>query len=164
MLILTTGGTIDKVYFDALSRFQIGDSMVPAILKEANVTSPLRIENLLRKDSLDLTDEDRTLIRQTVMAADEERVLITHGTDTMVTTALSLLGLEEKTIVLTGALQPARLKSTDAAFNLGFAMATARLAPPGAWIAMNGEVFDARAVVKDREAGEFVRTEPINPG
>lgn len=158
--VLTTGGTIDKAYFDDLSRYQIGDTVIEKLLKIANVQYPFRIIEVLRKDSLDLTDEDRALLRARVEALDTSRVVITHGTDTMTESAKSLAGIQGKTIVFTGALSPARFSESDASFNVGMAFATAQAAPPGIYIAMNGTVFRANEVRKDRDAGRFVRTDP----
>lgn len=154
--IFTTGGTIDKVYFDALSEFQVGESPLDAILREANVGIEYDLTSLMRKDSLELTDADRDSIHEAVSSTDATHILITHGTDTMAQTAERLRGIDDKTIVLTGAMQPARLRSTDAIFNVGFAIAAARLKPPGVYIAMNGRVFPAGEVRKDRAAGQFV--------
>ena len=156
ILVLTTGGTIDKNYFDALSEYQIVDSGIPALLKEARVALPVRIEEVCRKDSLELTEADRAELARRVAAAPESRVVITHGTDTMTDTAKALAGIAGKTIVLTGALSPARFAETDAPFNLGMAFAAAQVAPPGVYIAMSGQVFDGLRVVKDRAAGRFV--------
>lgn len=154
--IFTTGGTIDKVYFDALSEFQVGESPLESILREANVGFSYELTSLLKKDSLELTDEDRDLIHAAVVATSAKHVLITHGTDTMARTAERLIDVEDKTIVLTGAMQPARLRSTDAIFNVGYAIAAAQLKPPGIYIAMNGKVFEAGKVRKDRDAGRFI--------
>ena len=154
--IFTTGGTIDKVYFDALSEFKIGEPAMDAILREANVGFAYDLTSLMKKDSLELTDADREAIRAAVNASDAKHILITHGTDTMAKTAEVLKDISNKTIVLTGAMQPARLRSTDAIFNVGFALAAAQLSAPGVYIAMNGRVFEAGAVRKDREAGKFV--------
>ena len=156
ILVLTTGGTIDKNYFDALSAYQIVDSGIPALLKEARVALPLRIEEVCRKDSLELSDADRSEIARRVAEAPELRVVITHGTDTMTDTATALAGIAGKTIVLTGALSPARFAETDAPFNLGMAFAAAQVAAPGVYIAMSGQVFDGLRVRKDRTAGRFV--------
>ena len=159
ILVLTTGGTIDKNYFDALSEYQITDSGIPALLKEARVALPFRVVEIMRKDSLELTDEDRLTIAHAAREAPELRIIITHGTDTMTETA-QMLDLEApgKTIVLTGALSPARFAETDAGFNLGMAFAAVQTAPPGVWITMSGQVFDGLGVKKDREAGRFVAT------
>ena len=156
ILILTTGGTIDKNYFDALSEYQIVDSGIPALLKEARVALQFRIEEVCRKDSLELSDADRSEIARRVAEAPETQVVITHGTDTMTETAKALAGIAGKTIVLTGALSPARFAETDAPFNLGMAFAAAQVAPPGVYIAMSGQVFDGLRVRKDRAAGRFV--------
>ena len=158
ILVLTTGGTIDKNYFDALSEYQIVDSGIPALLKEARVALPLRIEEVCRKDSLELSDADRSELARRVAEAPELRVVITHGTDTMTDTAKALAHIPGKTIVLTGALSPARFAETDAPFNLGMAFAAAQVAPPGVYIAMSGQVFDGLKVRKDRAAGRFVET------
>lgn len=156
ILVVTTGGTIDKQYFDALSEYQITESVIGKLLKTALVAHPFRIVELLRKDSLDLTDEDRALIAATIAGAPEKHVVITHGTDTMTQTAAALGHLEGKTIVLCGALAPARFAESDAAFNLGMAFATCQAAQPGVWITMSGSVFDGLKVRKDRDAGKFV--------
>ena len=157
ILVLTTGGTIDKNYFDALSEYQITDSGIPALLKEARVALPFRVVELMRKDSLELTEADRLLVAAAAREAPETRIVVTHGTDTMTETAKVLASeVPGKVIVLTGALSPARFAETDAPFNLGMAFATAQTAPPGVWIAMSGEVFDGLKVRKDRAAGKFV--------
>ena len=154
--IFTTGGTIDKVYFDALSEFQVGASPLDAILSEANVSLDYALTSLMKKDSLELTDVDRDIIRDAVTGCEANNILITHGTDTMAKTAEALQEIGDKTVVLTGAMQPARLRSTDAIFNVGFAIAAARMRAPGVYIAMNGRVFEAGKVRKDRGAGQFV--------
>lgn len=157
ILVLTTGGTIDKAYFDALSEYQIVDSGIPDLLREARVALPLRVVELMRKDSLELTEADRALIASTAREAPETRIVVTHGTDTMTETARVLAAaVPGKTICLTGALSPARFAETDANFNLGMAIATVQVAPPGVYIAMSGQVFDALKVKKDRAAGKFV--------
>ena len=157
ILILTTGGTIDKIYFDALSDYKIGESVVAKLLQIGGVKRPFRIEEVTRKDSLELEDRDRALIRERVVAAPESHIVITHGTDTMTDTASALEGITGKTIVLVGALAPARFGESDASFNLGMAFATAQIAGPGIYISMSGSVFRADQVVKDRAKGAFVR-------
>ncbi|GGB99588.1 asparaginase [Novosphingobium endophyticum] len=156
ILIVTTGGTIDKQYFDALSEYQITESVIEKLLATARVTHPFRVIELMRKDSLELTDDDRALIAATVANAPERRVVITHGTDTMAETAKTLAHIPGKTVVFAGALAPARFAESDAAFNLGMAFACCQTAAPGVWITMNGSVFDGLKVRKDREAGTFV--------
>ena len=139
---ITTGGTIDKVYFDAKSEYEVGQPQVAELLREASVTFEFEVEAVLHKDSLDLTDADRELIRARIAADTSTRMVVTHGTDTLIQTALALRGILDKTIVLTGSMQPARFRVTDAEFNLGAAVAAAQTLPPGVYIAMNGRVFD----------------------
>ena len=139
--IYTTGGTIDKVYFDAKSDYKIGNAQITDILRESNVTFSYSITNLLCKDSLELTDEDRALIAQQVQKDEHDRILITHGTDTMAHTARELQIIKDKTIVLVGSLSPARFKNSDAVFNIGFAVGAVQLLQPGVYIAMNGRIF-----------------------
>lgn len=155
--IFTTGGTIDKVYFDANSQFEIGASQLPELLADANIREGFRIHELLRKDSLDLTAEDRECIVSAVRSCPGQRILITHGTDTMAETAAALGAVSDKTIVLFGAMQPARMRVSDAVFNLGFAWGAVQHLPSGVYVAMNGEVFEAGAVRKNRAAQRFER-------
>ncbi len=155
--IFTTGGTIDKVYFDALSEYKIGPTALPDILAENNVHVPHRVTQLMRKDSLELTDEDRATIQDAVAASKADQILVTHGTDTMVQTGCVLVDIAAKTIVLTGAMQPATLRNSDAEFNVGFALAAVQTLAHGVYIAMNGEVFDPATTKKDRTAHRFLR-------
>jgi L-asparaginase len=157
--VLTTGGTIDKVYFDAKSEFQVGPPMIAEVLKDAHVTAEVTIEPVLAKDSLELTDADRQLIRERVAACAGDRILITHGTDTMVETAKTLAGIANKTIVLTGSMQPARFRNTDAVFNVGFALGAVQVLPPGVYLAINGRIFSAARVRKNRERQCFEETD-----
>ena len=156
--IFTTGGTIDKVYFDAKSAYAVGEPLITEILREANVTVAYEIETLFRKDSLDLTDPDRALIARRVGEDESRHVLITHGTDTMVETARVLQDVEAKTIVLVGSLAPARFRNSDAVFNIGFAMAAVQALPAGVYITMNGRIFHPEHVRKNRAASRF---EPV---
>ncbi|AXS83486.1 asparaginase domain-containing protein [Marinobacter sp. Arc7-DN-1] len=156
--IFTTGGTIDKVYFDANSEFEVGHSLLPELLSESNIHEGYRLRELMRKDSLEMNDADRQRVLEAATECDCDRIIITHGTDTMAVTAAVLSGLEDKAIVLTGAMQPARMRRTDAVFNVGFAWAAVQLLPPGVYIAMNGEVFEAGAVRKNLKAQRFERT------
>ena len=157
--IFTTGGTFDKVYFDALSEFRFGEPIVADLLSEANVGFDYEIESLMQKDSLDLDDADRQLIRSACTDIDAEMILIIHGTDTMVDTAAALQGIAGKTIVLFGAMQPARMRESDAMYNLGVASAAVQLLPPGVYIAMNGRIFDPQRVRKNRSLGSFETTD-----
>jgi len=152
---ITTGGTIDKIYFDALSQFEVGESQVEHILKEGLVQFDYEIVSLLQKDSLEITDEDRIKLRGHIERDDAALYVVTHGTDTMAETAEALQGLEGKTIVLTGALTPARFRTTDAIFNVGMAVAAVQASPPGVYIAMSGQVFAAGEVRKNRAENRF---------
>ncbi|MBU2017719.1 MAG: asparaginase, partial [Alphaproteobacteria bacterium] len=136
ILILTTGGTIDKIYFDALSDYQVGETVMARLLDVARVKRPFRVEEVVRKDSLELDDADRALIHARVAAAPESHIVITHGTDTMTDTAKLLADIPGKTVVLVGALAPARFGESDASFNLGMAFATVQVAEPGIYITM----------------------------
>lgn len=153
--IFTTGGTIDKVYFDARSEFEIGEPTVEHILREALSSLDVVVEPLMRKDSLEIDAADRATIRAAVERCEEAHVLITHGTDTMAETAVELAGIRAKTIVLTGALSPARFRSTDAVFNVGLAIGALHMAAPGVYVAINGVVFDGARVRKNRAANRF---------
>lgn len=155
LLFVTCGGTIDKVYFDAKSEFEVGSPQVAGLLEEANVGVPCRILLVLRKDSLEMTEADREAIRDAIAAQPERLVVVTHGTDTMIQTARALSGLEGRTIVLTGSMQPARFRVSDAEFNLGTAVAAVQLLPSGVYVAMNGRVFDPARARKNVEANRF---------
>lgn len=156
ILVVTAGGTIDKVYFDAKSEFEVGRSMVGELLKQAHVHATYEIVEVLRKDSLEMTDADREQIRAAIAAHPHARVVVTHGTDTMTLTAATLASLKDRTIVLTGSLAPARFANSDATFNVGMAFAAVQALPPGVYIAMNGQIFDGARVRKDRAANRFL--------
>ena len=155
IIVLAVGGTFDKVYYDDLSDYRVGAPEASRILQQARVGFDYEVEALIGKDSLDMTDEDRRRLRERIEAGENRRFVITHGTDTMVDTARVLGTPTDRTVVLTGAMQPARFRETDADFNLGFALAAAQLLPPGTYIAMQGWVFKPDEVVKDRKAGRF---------
>lgn len=153
--IFTTGGTFDKIYFDAMSEFHIGDPIIPELLEEANVSFEYEVESLLKKDSLDMDEADREIIRSAIELATQNQILITHGTDTMIETAQVLLDIGGKTIVLFGAMQPARMHYSDAIYNLGVASAAVQLLPTGVYLAMNGNIFDPRKTTKNRALNRF---------
>ena len=155
LCIVTTGGTIDKIYFDDKSDFQIGDPQIGQILRDLGVAFRFDIIPVLRKDSLHVTDEDRDLVRRSIEAQPHAHVLVTHGTDTMVETAQVLDGIAGKTIVLTGALNPALFRGSDAVFNIGCAVGAVQSLPPGVYIAMNGRIWHPRQVRKNRDANRF---------
>lgn len=153
--VIATGGTIDKEYSIA-GELEIGDPMVPSILELGRSWLDLSVETVCGKDSLDMLDEDRELVRQRVAAAPADRVLITHGTDTMVATAAALGDVGDRVVVITGAMVPARMRDTDAPFNVGLAVAALQTMPAGVWIAMSGRIFAADRVRKDTVLGRFV--------
>jgi len=155
LLILTTGGTIDKIYFDDKSDFQVGESQIGRMLDELGVAFRFQLIPILRKDSLHLTDSDRALIRATIIAQPARHVLITHGTDSMIATAKALADIEGKTIVLTGALSPARFQGSDAQFNIGTAVGAVQSLPAGVYIAMNGRIWNPASVRKNVDANRF---------
>jgi L-asparaginase len=155
LTVITTGGTIDKVYFDAKSDYQIGAPQIGEILAQLGVAFEFEVVPVLRKDSLDMDDADRAAIRRTIEQQPHRHVLVTHGTDTMVDTARALRGIPGKVIVLTGALNPARFQGSDAVFNIGCAVGAVQTAADGVWIAMNGRVWDPLHVRKNREANRF---------
>jgi L-asparaginase len=165
IMIFTTGGTIDKVYFDAKGGYEVGAPMVRNILNQGRAEEAIEVRELLRKDSLEMTEVDRLAIRDAVANWEGSRVIITHGTDTMVETARVLSELSQKTIVLTGALQPGRFADSDASFNLGMAVAAVQTLAPGVYITANGRIFSADRVRKNRELNRFeVPEDPEPPG
>jgi L-asparaginase len=150
-----TGGTIDKIYFDRKSTYQVGEAEVEEILKDANVTFSYECESILKKDSLELTDADRQTLYEKISSDPHERIVITHGTDTMDKTAQNLQSIRDKVIVLTGAMQPARFRSSDAEFNVGFAVAAVQSLPCGVYMAMNGQIFYPGKVKKNVDLNRF---------
>lgn len=157
--VLTTGGSIDKIYSTRESNFVVDEPQVTEIFQQANVVFEYEVEPLFRKDSLELSESDRWVITQKVRAAQERYILITHGTDTMIATALELLGIPDKVIVLTGAMQPAAFMHSDAAFNVGSAVVALQTLPEGVYVVMNGKVFDPRYARKNLEMDRFERTD-----
>ena len=153
--IYTTGGTIDKIYFDQKSEYQVGDPQAKGVLERANVVLDYEVESIVRKDSLDFSDEDRELIRQKVASTPLERVVITHGTDTMIETAKVLKSISGKTIVMTGSMYPAQFRDSDAVFNVGCAVTAAQILEPGVYIVMNGRIFEPHNVRKNVELNRF---------
>ena len=155
LAIVTTGGTIDKTYFDAKSDYQIGAPQIGEILTQLEVAFEFSVIPILRKDSLEITAADRELIRSTIAAQPQRHVLVTHGTDTMVETAMALADITGKVIVLTGALNPARFQGSDAVFNIGCAVGAVQSLSEGVWIAMNGRIWNPSTVRKNRQANRF---------
>lgn len=153
--IYSVGGTIDKVYYDQMDDYEIGEPKVGEILEEAGVDFDYQVHSLMKKDSLDMTEEDLRRIHRHIRDDPNPLILITHGTDTMVRTACHLFDIPGKTIVLTGAMQPARFRTSDAVFNVGFAAAAVQTLSPGVYLAMNGRVFEPDKVQKNRDTKRF---------
>ena len=156
--IYTTGGTIDKTYFDKKSDYQVGEPQAGGVLERANVILDYDVEPILKKDSLDLNDTDREKIRATIESDSAEKIIITHGTDTMIKTAAALENIPGKTIVLTGSMYPAQFRDSDAVFNIGCSVIAAQLLNPGVYIAMNGRIFDPKTSVKNVNLNRFEET------
>ncbi len=155
LLVVTTGGTIDKIYFDDKSDYHIGEPRIGKILRDFGVAFQFCIVPILRKDSLYITAEDRELMEATIAAHPAKHVLVTHGTDTMVETAKAFSSLADRTIVLTGALSPARFQGSDAEFNVGCAIGAVQSLPAGVYVAMNGRIWDPLKVRKNVGANCF---------
>ncbi len=151
----TAGGTIDKVYFDRKNDYQIGDSRLSEILEGAHVDFEYDCESLLKKDSLDITEEERQAILDRIQSEECRHIVVTHGTDTMVQTAQKLRSVPDKVIVLTGSMEPARFRSSDAEFNIGCAIVAVQLLPPGVYIAMNGRIFVPGKTRKNLDLNRF---------
>ena len=160
--ILATGGTIDKVYFDAKSTYEVGEPNISIVLAELPLNVDCSVKSILRKDSLEITPADREVIIAAVQDTEEKQIIVTHGTDTMVETAKALQKVAgDKTIVLPGALEPALFKTSDAIFNIGCAIAAVQTLGPGAYITMNGRIFESDNVVKNVELGRFMTLDEI---
>jgi L-asparaginase len=158
--IVVTGGTFDKTYDEIQGRLSFGATHLPEMLRLGRSRVETTIETLMMIDSLDMTDADRGRIVTACAVSPEDRIVITHGTDTMVETARAVAqGVTGKTVVLTGAMVPYAFGSSDGLFNLGSALSFAEVLPPGVYIAMNGQHFPWDRVKKNREAGVFELTE-----
>ena len=154
--IFVTGGTFDKTYDQITGRLVFGDTHLPEMLTLGRSRVDVSIRTLMMVDSLDMTDADRELIVSNCRQCEESRIVITHGTDTMVETARALAaGVEGKTIVLTGAMVPYAFGSSDGLFNLGSALSFAQALPSGVYIAMNGQHFAWDRVRKNKSTGIF---------
>lgn len=160
--IFTTGGTIDKIYYDDQSDYQIGEPEISRILRAMNVAFDWEVQALMRKDSLHMTDDDRQIVHDTIIQTEATHILITHGTDSMVETAKVLATIPDRVMVMTGALNPARFIDSDAVFNIGCAVGAVQVLDPGVWIAMNGRIWHPEQVRKNRDANRFEALSP-NP-
>jgi L-asparaginase len=154
--IFITGGTFDKEYDELAGRLYFRDSHLPEMLKLGRSNLQAELRTLMMIDSLEMTDADRAIIVEQCRNAPEQRIVITHGTDTMAETAQALAAsVPNKTIVLTGAMVPYKFGSSDGLFNLGSALAFAQTLPAGVYVAMNGRYFPASNVRKNRQTGTF---------
>jgi L-asparaginase len=149
--IFVTGGTFDKTYNELTGELFFKDSHLPEMLKLGRSNLDVQVRTLMMIDSLNMTDDDRQIILRQCRSAPESRIVITHGTDTMVETG----GIADKTVVLTGAMIPYKFGSSDGLFNLGSALAFAQTLPPGVYVAMNGRYFAWNRVRKNRKTGMF---------
>ncbi|MBI5210471.1 MAG: asparaginase [Elusimicrobia bacterium] len=154
--IFVTGGTFDKEYNERTGELFFRKTHLPEMLRLGRCRVPVRLSTLLMIDSLRMTGRDRRRILKSCLRAKEPRIVITHGTDTMVETAQVLgPGVKGKTVVLTGAMVPYKFGSSDGMFNLGSALSFAQILPPGVYIAMNGKCFSWNDVRKNKSKGEF---------
>jgi L-asparaginase len=160
--LFVTGGTFDKTYDEIRGRLSFGDTHVTEMLRLGRSRVDVAVRTLMMIDSLDMTAADRELIVRSCVQCDEGRIVITHGTDTMVETAAAIAAgaatapsLAGKTVVLTGAMVPYAFGSSDGLFNLGSALSFAQSLPPGVYLAMNGRAFAWDNVRKNRETGSF---------
>jgi L-asparaginase len=157
--VFVTGGTFDKEYNELTGTLAFQDTHLPEMLRLGRCRLEVSIRTLMMIDSLDMTDTDRALIAEQCRAAPESRIVITHGTDTMVATARVLARSfpsdADKTIVLTGAMVPYAFGSSDGLFNLGSALSFVQVLEPGVYIAMNGRYFEWDGVQKNRDTGVF---------
>jgi len=157
--VFVTGGTFDKEYDELHGRLYFKDTHLPEMLKLARSRLEVRVQTLMMIDSLDMKDADRREVVESCRTCPEERIVVTHGTDTMAETARAILGAGlPKTVVLTGAMIPYAFGSSDGLFNLGSALSFAQVLPHGVWVAMNGRVFQGGRVRKNRETGVFEET------
>lgn len=151
-----TGGTFDKNYDYITGKLYFEDTQLPEMLRLGRCTLDINLRTLMMMDSLEMTEEDRQLIAYNCLQCEEERIVVTHGTDTMVQTASKIAStLTHKTIILTGAMVPYRFGSSDGFFNLGSALAFAQTLPHGVYVAMNGRYFHWANVRKNTKTGLF---------
>lgn len=154
--VFITGGTFDKEYDEIHGRLFFKDSHVQEMLTRGRCRLDLSLRTLMMVDSLDMSDADREVVAQNCRSCPEPRVVVTHGTDTMVETAAAIArAVSQKTVVLTGAMVPYAFGSSDGLFNLGSALSFAQVLPPGVYIAMNGQYFAWDRVRKNRQTGVF---------
>jgi L-asparaginase len=158
IVFIQTGGTIDKDYprKDRGYAFEIGEPAVERIMQKVHPNFDYKVVSILKKDSLDITDNDREKIYKACLKADSKKILITHGTDTIIDTAKKLSTIKNKLIILTGAMKPEKFSDSDAAFNVGTAIGALNVLDKGVYVAMNGRIYHWNEVERSRETGQFV--------
>jgi L-asparaginase len=165
IVFIQTGGTIDKDYprEEMGYAFEIGEPAAGRIVQRVHPNFDYKVISVLKKDSLDITDHDREIIHEACLEAESEKILITHGTDTMIETARKLSTIKNKMIILTGAMKPEKFSDSDAAFNVGTAIGALNVLDKGVYIAMNGRVYPWNKVERNRETGHFVEKQSTRP-
>jgi L-asparaginase len=153
--IFTMGGTIDKIYFDDLSKFEVGEPSIGAIFKKMPLNFTYRVHKISKKDSLYISELERDKLRAAIRKCRNRHILVTHGTDTIIETAEYLKGFRNKVIVLTGSLQPSRFLLSDAVFNIGMAVGALQVLEGGVYVAINGKIYKPETIYKDRSINRF---------
>ena len=155
--IISCGGTFEKKYDPISGNLIFNKSCINELIKKSRLTKEFYFENIMMIDSLDMTDKHRKLIANNVQKSKEDKILIIHGTDTMIETGITIANFKRQmqTIVITGAMVPQSIKNSDALFNFGFAVGALNFTKPGVWIAMNGSLFEFDKVIKNTKKGVF---------
>jgi L-asparaginase len=158
IVFIQTGGSIDKDYPKTQYgyAFEITEPAVKRILQKVNPNFEFEIISVLKKDSLDITEEDRKKIHEACQKAESNKIIITHGTDTMIETAKKLSNIKNKVIILTGATKPEKFSDSDAAYNVGTAIGAVNVLNKGVYIAMNGRIYAWNKVKRNPETGQFI--------
>lgn len=155
---IQTGGTIDKEYPRTTKgyAFEIGEPAAKRMLEKVNPNFEYEIISLLRKDSLEINEDDREQILQACKESSSDKIIVTHGTDTMIETGQKLAEIKDKTIVITGAMRPEKFSDSDAMFNVGMAVAAVETIPHGVYLVMHGRIYDCQKVKRDMRTGQFI--------
>ena len=160
IVFIQTGGTIDKDYPKKTGgyAFEISEPAVKRILERVNPSFDFEVVSVLRKDSLDVTEKDRARIVEAIRQADGDKIIVTHGTDTMIETAKTLSTIRNKTIILTGAFKPEKFTDSDASFNVGTAIGAINVLNNGTYIDMNGRIHPWNKAKRNQKTGQFTET------
>ncbi len=158
IVFMQTGGTIDKDYPKATGgyAFEIGEPAAKRILQKVSPNFDFEVISVLSKDSQDITEGDREKIHDACKKTEADKIIVTHGTDTMLETAEKLSSIKDKVVVLTGAMKPEKFVDSDAAFNLGTAVGAINLLSQGVYVAMNGRLYPWNKVKRNRQTGQFI--------